>query len=63
MMLQIYQSGKMSSDMKMRTKQKVIIEFLCGGKNISIDINRGLMDVYGIQTVDFSTVWGNQFQQ
>lgn len=53
MMLQIYQSDKMSSDMKMRTKQKVIIEFLCGGKYISIDINRGFR--HGYWVVNFNS--------
>ena len=50
------QSDKMASDMEVRMKQKCVIEFLHVGKIAPNDIHRHLLNVYGDQTVDVSTV-------
>jgi len=49
-------SDKMASDMEVRTKQKCVIEFLHAEKIAPNDIHRHLLNVYGDQTVDVSTV-------
>ena len=46
----------MAFDMKVRTKQRCVIEFLHAEKIAPIDIHRRLLKVYGNQTVDVSTV-------
>jgi hypothetical protein len=50
------QSGEMASDVEVHTKQKCVIEFLHAEKIAPIDIHRRLLNVYGEQTVDVSTV-------
>ena len=50
------QSDKMASDMEVRMKQRCIIEFLHAEKIAPNDIHRRLLNVYGDQTVDVSTV-------
>ena len=50
------QSDKMASDMEVRMKQRCVIEFLHAEKIAPNDINRRLLNVYGDQTVDVSTV-------
>ncbi|XP_040556984.1 serine/threonine-protein kinase VRK1 isoform X1 [Gallus gallus] len=50
------QSDIMASDMEARMKQRCIIEFLHAEKIAPIDIHRRLLNVYGDQTVDVSTV-------
>lgn len=49
-------TGKMASDMKLRTIMGYIIEFFREEKNTPSDINRGLLNVYGNQTADVSIV-------
>jgi hypothetical protein len=46
----------MASDMEECTKQRNVIEFLHAEKIGPIDIHRRLLNVYGDQTVDVSTV-------
>jgi hypothetical protein len=50
------QSEKMASDMEVRMKQRCVIEFLHAEKIAPNDIHRCLLNVYGDQTVDVSTV-------
>jgi len=49
-------SDKMASNMEVRMKQRCVIEFLHAEKTAPSDIHRGLLNVYGDQTVDVSTV-------
>ena len=44
------------SDMEVRMKQRCVIEFLHAEKIAPNDIHRRLLNVYGDQTVDVSTV-------
>ena len=46
----------MASDMEVRMKQRCVIEFLHAEKITPNDIHRRLLNVYGDQTVDASTV-------
>ena len=46
----------MASDMEVRMKQRCVIEFLHAEKIAPNDIHRRLLNVYGDQTVDVSTV-------
>jgi hypothetical protein len=50
------QSDKMASGMEVRMKQRCVIEFLHAEKIAPNDIHRRLLNVYGDQTVDVSTV-------
>jgi hypothetical protein len=50
------QSDKMASDMEERMKRWCVIEFLHEEKIAPNDIHRRLLNVYGDQTVDASTV-------
>jgi hypothetical protein len=50
------QSDKMTSNMEVRMKQRCVIEFLHAEKIVSNNINRRLLNIYGDQTVDVSTV-------
>ena len=50
------QSDKMATDMKVCMKQRCVIEFLHAEKIAPNDIHRCLLNVYGDQTVDVSTV-------
>jgi len=50
------QSDKMVSDMEVRMKQRCVTEFLHSGKIAPNEIHRCLLNVYGDQTVDVSTV-------
>ena len=50
------QSDKMESDMGVHMKQRHGTEFLHELKITSIDINQCLLNVYGAQTLDVSTV-------
>ena len=50
------QSDKMASDMEVRMKQMCVIEFLHAEKIAPSDIHQRLLNVYGDQTVDVSTV-------
>ena len=50
------QSDKMASDMEVRMMQRCVIEFLHAEKIVPNDIHRRLLNVYGDQTVDVSTV-------
>jgi hypothetical protein len=49
-------SSRLASDMEVRSKQKYVIEFLHAERNMHVDIHRRLLNVYGDQTVDVSTV-------
>ncbi|XP_031461807.1 high mobility group protein HMG-I/HMG-Y isoform X1 [Phasianus colchicus] len=49
-------SDKMASDIEVRMKQWCVIEFLHAEKIEPVDIHRRLLNVYGDQTVDVSTV-------
>jgi len=55
-MTAVGQSDKMTSDMEVRMKQRCVIEFLHVEKIAPYDIHRCLLNVYGDQTVDVSTV-------
>ena len=50
------QSDRMASDMEVRMKQRCGIAFLCEEKIPHIDIHQHLLNVYGDQTVEVSTV-------
>ena len=50
------QSDKMASDMEVRMKQRCVTEFLHPEKIAPNDIHRRLLNVYGDQTLDVSTV-------
>ena len=50
------QSDKMASDMEVRMKERRVIEFLHAEKIAPNDIHQRLLNVYGDQTVDVSTV-------
>ena len=50
------QTDKMASDMEMHTKRRCIIEFLHAEKMAPTDIHRHLVNVYGDQKVEVSTV-------
>ena len=50
------QSDKMASDMEVRMKQICVNEFLHAEKIAPSDIHRRLLNVYGDQTLDVSTV-------
>ena len=56
-------ADKTSPDIEVRTKQRCVIEFLHAEKIAPIDIHRRLLNVYGDQTVDVSTVrrWVGRF--
>jgi len=49
-------SDKMASDVEVRMKQRCITEFLHVEKIAPNDIHRCLLNVYGDQTLDVSTV-------
>jgi len=51
-----YTVCKMASDMEVHMKQRCVIEFLHAEKIAPNDIHRRLLNVYGDQTVDVSTV-------
>ena len=57
------QSDKMASDIEVRMKQRCVTEFLHAEKIAPNDIHRRLLNVYGDQTVDVSTVgrWVTRF--
>jgi hypothetical protein len=50
------QSTKMAFDIEVCTKQKCVIEFLTAEQIAPTDIHRCLLNVYGDDTVDVSTV-------
>jgi len=50
------QSDKMASDMEVHMKQRCVIEFLHAEKIAPIDIHRFLLNIYGDQTVDVSSI-------
>ena len=50
------QSDKMVSDMEVCMKQRCVTEFLHAEKMAPIDIHQHLLNIYGDQTVDVSTV-------
>ena len=50
------QSDRMASDMEMCLKQRGGIEFLQAEKVAPTDIHQCLLNIYGVQTVDMSTV-------
>jgi len=50
------QSDKMAFDMEVHMKQRCVIEFLHAEKIAPNDIHRRLLNVYGDQTVNVSTV-------
>ena len=50
------QSNKMAFDMEERVKQRCVIEFLHAEKIASNDNHQCLLNIYGDQTVDVSTV-------
>jgi hypothetical protein len=50
------QSGKLTHTMEMRTKLRCVTEFLNAAKITPVEIQRRLLNVYGDQTVDVSTV-------
>ena len=50
------QSNKMTYDMKVCMKQKYVIEFLHVENTVPTDIHWCLLNIYGDQTVDVSTV-------
>jgi hypothetical protein len=50
------QSDKMASNMEVRMNQMCVIEFLHAEKIATNDIYRRLLNVYGDQTTDVSTV-------
>ena len=50
------QSDKRASNMAMRMKKRCVTEFLHAEKIAPIDIHQCLLNVYGDQTVDVSTV-------
>jgi len=50
------QSDKMVSDMEVCMKQRYVIEFLHAEKMAPNDIHQRLLNIYGDQTVDVSTV-------
>jgi len=55
-MTAVRQSDKMASDMEVCMKQRCVIEFLHAKKIAPNDIHRRLLNVYGDQIVDVSTV-------
>jgi len=55
-MAAVGQSEKLASDMEVRMKQRCVTEFLHAQKIAPNDIHRRLLNVYGDQTVDVSTV-------
>jgi len=59
------QSDKVASDMEVCMKQRCVTEFLYVEKNAPNDIHRRLLNVYGDQTVDVSTVrrWVARFSR
>ncbi len=50
------QSDKMASDMEVDTEQRCVVEFLHAEKMAPTDIHQCLLNVYGDQMVDVSTV-------
>ena len=50
------QSDTMASDMEVRIKQRCVMEFLHTEKIELIDIHEHLLNVYGDQTMNVSTV-------
>jgi hypothetical protein len=50
------QSDKMASDIEVSMKQRCVIEFSMRKKFALNDVHRRLLDVYGDQTVEVSTV-------
>ena len=50
------QSGRMASDMEAHMKQRCVTEFLHVEKMAPTDIHQHLLNIYGDQTVDVSTV-------
>ena len=59
------QSDKMASDMEVRMKERCVTEFLHAEKFAPNDTHPRLLNVYGDQTVDVSTIEavGGAFQQ
>ena len=53
------QSDKMASDVEVHMKQRCVMEFFCVGKIAPTDIQRHLLNIYGDQTVEVSTVREN----
>ena len=51
------QSDKTASDMEVCMKQMCVTEFLHVEKMAPTDVHQRLMNVYGDQTMDVSTVW------
>ena len=49
------QSDKMASEVEVRVKRRVVLEFLRAGKMAPIDFHQCLLNVSGDQTVDVST--------
>ena len=50
------QSDKLASDMEVCVNLRCVTEFLYVEKMAPIDVHRCLLNVYGAQTVDMSTV-------
>jgi 3-oxoacyl-[acyl-carrier-protein] synthase III len=50
------QSNKMVSDMAVRMKERCVTEFLHAEKIAPNDIHQWLLNIYGDQTVDVSTM-------
>ena len=57
------QSDKMVSDMEVHRKQRCIIKFTHAGQILPIDNHQHLLNAYGDQTVDVSTVKAGQCGQ
>ena len=50
------QLGKMTSDLEVHMEQNCAVELFCAEKIALIDIHQRLLNVYGDQTVDVSTM-------
>ena len=50
------QSDRMASGMEVWMKQRCVIEFLCAEKMAPTDIHQHLLNIYGDQLMDVSTV-------
>ena len=50
------QSDKTAFDMEVCMKQRCVTEFLCGKKIVPTEIHQQLLNIYGNETLDFSTV-------
>ena len=54
----------MTSDTEARMKQRSVTEFLHEEEKVPVDVHRCLLNVYGDQTMDVSTVrWWLMIQQ